>query len=42
VDERLPENVIFDFLIANLGGSEDEIRPLIVAGSGRMSCTKAR
>jgi hypothetical protein len=30
VDERLPEDVLFDFLIANLGGSEDEIRPLIV------------
>lgn len=29
-DERLPEDVFFDFLIANLGGSEDAIRPLIV------------
>jgi hypothetical protein len=26
----LPENVLFDFLIANLRGSDDEIRPLIV------------
>jgi hypothetical protein len=26
----LPEDVLFDFLIANLRGSEDEIRPLIV------------
>ena len=30
MDERLPEDALFDFLIANLGGSEDEIRPLIV------------
>jgi len=30
VDERLPEDVLFDFLIANLGGSEADIRPLIV------------
>ena len=29
-DEPLPEDVLFDFLIANLRGSEDEIRPLIV------------
>jgi hypothetical protein len=28
--ELLPEDVLFDFLIANLRGSEDEIRPLIV------------
>jgi hypothetical protein len=30
VDERLPEDVLLDFLIANLGGSEDEIRPLVL------------
>jgi hypothetical protein len=30
VDELLPEDVLFDFLIANLGGSEADIRPLIV------------
>jgi hypothetical protein len=30
VDELLPEDVLFHFLIANLGGSEEEIRPLIV------------
>jgi hypothetical protein len=29
-DDRLPEDVLFDFLIANLGGSEEYIRPLIV------------
>ena len=29
-DEQQPEDVLFDFLIANLGGSEAEIRPLIV------------
>ena len=30
MDERLPEDVLFDFLIANLGGSEADIRSLIV------------
>lgn len=30
MDERLPEDVLFDFLIANLSGSEAEVRPLIV------------
>ena len=30
MDEQLPEDVLFEFLIANLGGSEEEIRPLIV------------
>ncbi|MFN0019377.1 MAG: hypothetical protein ACKVP0_14020 [Pirellulaceae bacterium] len=30
MDELLPEDVLFEFLIANLGGSEEEIRPLIV------------
>jgi hypothetical protein len=30
VDEPLPEDVLFDFLIANLRGREEEIRPLIV------------
>jgi hypothetical protein len=30
VDESLPEDVLFDFLLANLRGSEEEIRPLIV------------
>ncbi len=29
-DELLPEDVLFDFLIANLSGKEAEIRPLIV------------
>jgi hypothetical protein len=29
-DERLPEDVLFDFLIANLRGKEEEIRPLIL------------
>ena len=29
-NEFLPEDVLFDFLIANLRGSEAEIRPLIV------------
>lgn len=29
-EERLPEDVLFDFLIANLGGSEADIRPLIL------------
>ncbi len=29
-NERLPEDALFEFLIANLGGMEDEIRPLIV------------
>jgi hypothetical protein len=28
--EPLPEDVLFDFLIANLHGREEEIRPLIV------------
>lgn len=30
MDDLLPEEVLFEFLIANLGGSEEEIRPLIV------------
>ena len=30
MDDLLPEDVLFEFLIANLGGSEEEIRPLIV------------
>jgi hypothetical protein len=30
MDERLPDDVLFDFLIANPGGCENEIRPLIV------------
>jgi hypothetical protein len=29
-DELLPEDILVNFLIANLGGNEDEIRPLIV------------
>jgi hypothetical protein len=29
-DGRLPEDVLYAFLIANLGGSEEQIRPLIV------------
>ena len=29
-DQPLPEDVLFDFLVANLGGSEADIRPLIV------------
>ena len=29
-DERLPEDVLLDFLIANLRGREEEIRPLIL------------
>jgi hypothetical protein len=29
-DQLLPEDVLFAFLIANLGGREEEIRPLIV------------
>jgi hypothetical protein len=29
-DERLPEDALFEFLIANLYGREDEIRPLII------------
>lgn len=29
-DNRLPEDVLFDFLVANLGGSEEDIRPLIL------------
>lgn len=28
--ERLPEDVLFEFLIANLGGNEADIRPLII------------
>jgi hypothetical protein len=30
MDELMPEDVPFEFLIANLGGGEEEIRPLIV------------
>src|SRR4051812_6383359 len=30
MEERLPEDVLFDFLIANLGGTEADIRPHIV------------
>ena len=29
-DERLPEDALFEFLIANIYGREDEIRPLII------------
>ena len=29
-EERLPEDVLFEFLIANLRGDENEIRPLIL------------
>jgi hypothetical protein len=29
-DEPLPEDILFDFLIANLRGREGEIRPLIL------------
>jgi hypothetical protein len=32
-DERLPEDALFEFLIANLYGREDEIRPLMAAGA---------
>jgi hypothetical protein len=31
MDEQSPEDVLFDFLIANLGGNEDKIRALIVS-----------
>ncbi|HJZ92349.1 MAG TPA: hypothetical protein VKE40_15845 [Gemmataceae bacterium] len=30
MDERLPEDVLFDFLVANLRGREEDIRPLIL------------
>jgi len=30
VDEMLPEDVLFNFLVANLRGKEKDIRPLIV------------